>query len=268
MGKKISCIIPTCNRGELLKLTVECVLAQTRTPDEIIIIDNGDNDIEVNFTDKKIKTFKIAPFSGVSNSRNYGAEVAKGEYLAFIDDDDLWEKDYLENVEACINRGEEVVISRLDQLIDDQKKSYKNPHGQLDVKLLLTYNPGITGSNIVIRKKTFLELGGYDPKLKSGEDKSIIIEALLKGEKIVTLPNNAAIIRRHSDERITRNAQLSADGLFQFIKKYKSLMNLNQKLNLWCNYYKARFVSGKYFSIIPYLITLIVGTLFKCKREL
>jgi len=88
----VSVIIPTYNRAMICKAAVESVLSQTHGNVEVVVVDDGskDNTREViNGLDKRVKyIFKVN--AGVTAARNTGLEAATGDYIAFLDDDDIW----------------------------------------------------------------------------------------------------------------------------------------------------------------------------------
>ena len=90
----ISIIIPTYNRATLLYRSVNSVINQIYPNWELIIIDDASKDntesVVESFQDKRIKYVKLNKNKGVSNARNIGLEIAKGEFLAFLDSDDEW----------------------------------------------------------------------------------------------------------------------------------------------------------------------------------
>jgi glycosyltransferase involved in cell wall biosynthesis len=96
---KVSVIIPTYNCGKFIKASVESVLNQSFTNFELLVIDDGstDNTHEIirNIKDSRLIYIKTEN-NGVSSARNKGIEISKGEYIAFLDADDLWEKSKLE----------------------------------------------------------------------------------------------------------------------------------------------------------------------------
>ncbi|HPC65278.1 MAG TPA: glycosyltransferase family A protein [Anaerohalosphaeraceae bacterium] len=96
---KVSVIIPTYNQSRLLKETVGSVLAQTLSDLEVIVVDDGstDNTQEVvsQIPDARIRYY-YTPNRGVSAARNYGLTRAAGQYIAFLDHDDLWPDNFLE----------------------------------------------------------------------------------------------------------------------------------------------------------------------------
>lgn len=241
----IACIIPTRERRELLLDTLKSVFEQKFLPVEIIVVNNGGESLVLpQAYDSRVKVYNIIPNAGVAQARNFGAIMARSEYLAFLDDDDLWNPDYLENVARALTDTVQCVVSRLDKFEDGKISSHKNANGALTIQNILTFNPGITGSNVVISKKLFFAVGGYDPKLPPSEDKSLILEVLLKGFPVKTLPENQAIRRIHKGARLTE-AKKMAEGIFQFTRKYHQQMRCKQLLLNRLKICRHRFYSGE-----------------------
>lgn len=96
----ISVVVPTYNRADLISETIESILNQTYKYFELIIVDDGstDNTEEVirKFKDSRIKYIKTDNWGGPARPRNIGIKKAKGEYIAFCDDDDIWLPEKLE----------------------------------------------------------------------------------------------------------------------------------------------------------------------------
>ena len=116
MNPLVSVVVPTFNRKELLTKTVHSILNQTYKNTEVIIVDNYSNyDIishVATFSDPRISLFQNENHGIIAVNRNFGIEKAKGEYIAFCDDDDLWVPEKLEkqieiianNDVCCTNR--------------------------------------------------------------------------------------------------------------------------------------------------------------------
>lgn len=106
-----SVIIPLYNKKEYIKSTIESVLKQSYTNYEIIVVDDGSTDKSPEVV-KSIKDSRILFFSktngGVSSARNYGIKKSKGDFICFLDSDDLWSKNYLENINRIITQNQEV----------------------------------------------------------------------------------------------------------------------------------------------------------------
>ena len=120
---KISCIIPTCDRLDLLKLTLESVLGQTVMPREILIINNGLKDInfeDINNPDHEknnIKIFNLPKYAGLAQSLNFGSSIAEGEYLAFLEDDELGELDYINKLSESLSSELNIIGDCISELI-------------------------------------------------------------------------------------------------------------------------------------------------------
>ena len=111
---KFSVIITTFNRPKHLQKAYASVLSQSQEPDEVIIINNGKNYYENNFFPqlKKIKLKIINSKKNLfpSKARNKGAKISKNNFLAFLDDDDIWHKNYLSEAKKIILKKKGMII--------------------------------------------------------------------------------------------------------------------------------------------------------------
>jgi glycosyltransferase involved in cell wall biosynthesis len=112
----ISIIIPTYNRVQFLIETIDSILSQTYSNFELIIVSDGSNDNtkqKVNqIKDPRIKFIELEKNYGYpAKARNDGIKISKGEYIALCDDDDLWEKNKLENQLEFIKRGYDFIFT-------------------------------------------------------------------------------------------------------------------------------------------------------------
>lgn len=259
---KISCIIPTSDRPDYLLEAIASIVSQSYQPIEIIVVNNG----QAEFTlppvlEQAAKIYHIMPYAGVAQARNFGAIMARGNYLAFLDDDDLWNQDYLKNVSLALSEGNECVVSRLDVLRNNKSFPYKNATGKLTINKLLISNPGVTGSNIVISKKLFFKVGGFNPRLPTSEDKALIMEVLLRQAKVIVLSENVAFVREHQGGRLSNPSKL-ADGIYFFIQKYSKLMDRRTKIVNWQKMYYNRYLRGEKMFFLPYIALALINKLF------
>lgn len=243
---KISCIIPTCDRPLHLAEGIASVLWQSVRPFEIIVVNNGRQKITLPAeATQKVVIYDIVPYAGAAQARNFGAAVAKGDFLAFLDDDDIWPPKYLENVLVAIEQGARCVVSRQDIIEGGKQLVWKNPHGRTTVEYLLVRNPGTGGPNTVISRDLFFEVKGYDPKLPPSEDKAMILEVLRLGVAVVTLPDNAVIVGKDRGAFYLTSAARLAEGIFQFTRKYAKLMSWRQYLYNWSKFFYYRYRAGR-----------------------
>ena len=119
----ISIVLPTYNHAQFLNVAIKCVLNQTYTNWELIIIDNNstDNTNEVinKYNDYRIQHVKIDNKGIISSSRNLGIKLSNGDWIAFLDSDDSWHKSKLEIVvnNILLNHNIDVVCSN-EHLVD------------------------------------------------------------------------------------------------------------------------------------------------------
>ena len=263
-----SVVIPTLNnRSEFINQAIISVQRQTYRPEEVIIINNGIGKVNLPETNLNISEHKIVFMAGVAQSRNFGASIATSDYIAFLDDDDLWDTKYLENMQKQIDKERpDCLIGKLDQLLNGKVIPYKNAQGKIIKDILLVRNPGINGSSVILKKKTFIDIGGYNPKLTPSEDKALIFELINNGFTVISVPESIAILRkkRESKDRFTDNGNNVAEGLYQFYHSYKNQMKLKDKI---FNLYKINgyFWKGKKSIIfgIKYLFLLICFKIIK-----
>src|SRR5919202_353647 len=174
----ISVIIPAYNAEKTIKQTIESVLNQTFSDFEIIVINDGSQDstleIVSSIPDPRIKVFSY-PNAGPQKSRNRGWGNASGEYVSFLDADDLWTPDKLEaQLKALQENPAAAVAYSWTDYIDESGNSFPqsnhgNFSGHVFVKLLLADFVG-NGSNPLIQKQALVEVGGFDESLVAGQD--------------------------------------------------------------------------------------------------
>ncbi|MDE5803251.1 MAG: glycosyltransferase [Lachnospiraceae bacterium] len=178
----VSVVIPTYNRIRTLPASVDSVLEQTYENLELIIMDDGSTDGTQEYvesiTDKRVRYRRADKNMGPSAARNMGAELAKGEYLAFQDSDDAWEPDKLEKqMKLMVDNGELAMVysefgfyrdGELAAIIPSPQIPYEEKHGDLFSHLLLY--PLISTQTMLIKTKEFIAAGGFDETLQAYED--------------------------------------------------------------------------------------------------
>lgn len=171
--KTISVIIPTFNRKDTLKEAINSVFAQTLLPDEVIIVDCGSKDgtkDAVLKSSQKI-TFIETKISGASAQRNTGISHAKGDFIAFLDDDDIWhpqklkiQMDFFETHPEIAMTSSEIV--RIEDNIIIKKPSWV--FGDLYLKLFM--ESFIHTSTVIIKRDVFDKVGHFNEHYLRAED--------------------------------------------------------------------------------------------------
>lgn len=179
-----SVIIPTFNRADLLRQTLESVWRQTFTDYEVIVVDDGSTD------DTAAVLAEVAPKTnlitqqnaGPGIARNKGAENARGEYLAFLDSDDLWFPWTLETVAKLIDQHDRPALisaSRISFEDARELESVKNATTVADVYadyLQSSDRHYFIGAGMTfVRQDSFFEVGGFSTRRINLEDHDLIL---------------------------------------------------------------------------------------------
>ena len=238
---KISCIITLYNRQEYINGAIECILNQTLKPSEIIIVDNSSEHIQIkNEYLNKVKIQKIVPGAGIAQALNFGVSIAKGEYISFLEDDDIWPENYLENVYSENYTKYDYIVVPIKKLQNGKISNYKNPKDKITLNNFLMSNPGINISNLSIKKKSFFEVGGFDLDLITSVDKSIVIK-FLKKKFVNNVCEKVSVIKRFHKKNFTFEPKVFLKNMRLFYSKYKSLMSFKIKIKFLKKYIYYKF---------------------------
>lgn len=186
----ISVVIPLYNKEKSIKSTIESVLAQTYVNYEIIVVDDGSTDNSVNavneILDSRIRLIKKVN-GGVSSARNEGILAAKGEYVAFLDGDDLWHPEYLETLDKLISDFPNATLygigySKINDNKIPKKVETTSMRGELENPWdnYIDYWTGSSSSSSSSRE-LLIKLGMFDTRMTHGEDIDMWWRLLLMG---------------------------------------------------------------------------------------
>ena len=174
---KVSVVIPAYNAMNYLPETVESVLRQTFTDFEVLIVDDGSSDHikqwASGLVDPRVKLISQEN-QGLPGARNTGIAQTQGEYIAFLDADDLWEATKLEKQVRCLEDNPAVgLVHTWMVLVDEQGKSTgrvmpSNAEG--DVWKQLVEKNVIGCPSVIVRRSCFETVGVFDRSLRSLED--------------------------------------------------------------------------------------------------
>ena len=187
----VSVVIPCFNVAETVSETIASVTAQTMADFEIIAVDNRctDNTIDVlskiSISEPRLRIIKES-VQGPSAARNGGIRAARGEFIALLDADDLWDAEYLEKHLANLV-DEQVGISyarvRMIDMESQPTGPVTRPHlNDLTASDLLRSNP--CTALLVVRAQVFEDVGFFDEDLRSAEDQEWLFRAAHRGVKL------------------------------------------------------------------------------------
>lgn len=184
---EISVVIPTHNRWHLLSRTLAGALGQEGVDLEVIVVDDASSDETparlAELAEPNLRVFNLNPNLGLVGARNRGLEEVRGEWVGFLDDDDIWAPDKLRlQLDAArasdaglVYSGALIVDEEL-EVIDSQHAP--EPEGILDEVLCRQALPG-GASNMIVRTELARQVGGFDPEMKVAEDWDMWIRLLL-----------------------------------------------------------------------------------------
>lgn len=248
----VSVVIITHNRPDLLSEALASACRQTLAPAEIIVVDDG-SDEPVSVADVcgrgvPVRLYRLSGL-GASAARNKGASEAGGDFVAFLDDDDLWEPEYLESAMGHIAGGPfDMSLTWLDSLADGVRQPGKCVTRELlSSERIFLSNPGVTGSNVIVSKEAFVRLGGFDESLVISEDKDFLIRALRDGVRLEIIESPLVLHRVHGSGRLSDQTYHDASKIFsrhRFLVKHGGIMPVRDRgvlsLKLGLAYLKGR----------------------------
>ena len=164
---KITVVVVTFNRPIQVKRTIESLIGQSVKPYEIIVIDDGSQpklDLTTNF--EGVQFIRLDQEIGLSNSRNLGISTAKGEYVAFIDDDAVASPNWLEEIGKAILTGAEILGGPLVPNFEAEPPQWwteKEYGGIVGIGNIAVEE--IWGANMVLNKDIFKEIGLFNPRV-------------------------------------------------------------------------------------------------------
>ncbi len=204
-----SVILPTYNRSYCISDAIDSILNQTFNSYEIIVIDDGSKDDTKEVLEKYNKKIKYLyqNNNGVSAARNFGISKSTGKYLAFIDSDDLWTKEHLENHYNFLEKNIEYALSYNYAKVIDFKTGKSSGHfSHKKSNHIIKYpetifinNNILTTPSIVIRKSIIDEIGVFDEGMDMCEDLDLW-RRISKMYKIKCIPQYLTIIRERENQ--------------------------------------------------------------------
>lgn len=230
----VSVITPTYNRGEIIKETIQSVLNQTYHNFEYIIIDDGstDNTKEIiqSFQDKRIKYINQQHVGTPASGRNNGIKNAKGEFIAFLDSDDIWFPQKLEIQLKEFQKNADILILATNGIIIPMRpyRKYLSIKKNLVVSfrdLIVNKKNPIINSTVLIKRTAIEAVGLIDeePSIRALEDYDYWLRVLKYHDKSILILTQVLVkYRVHSSNITITNSNF-------FKKLYKRLGYIHGK---------------------------------------
>ena len=223
-NEQVSVIIPTYNRAAWICDAVDSVLAQDFRPFEIIVVDDGSTDD----TAERLKGYGsriitlAQPNRGVSAARNAGIHGSRGEFIAFLDSDDLWEKKKLSSQMVFFRNNPDALICQTGEIWirNGKRVNPMNKHKKLSGMI---FEPSlrlclVSPSAVMIKRTLLDQVGLFDETLPACEDYDLWLRIALR-HPVYTTESSHVIKRGGHDDQLSR-----APGLDQF--RIRSIVNI------------------------------------------
>jgi glycosyltransferase involved in cell wall biosynthesis len=276
----VSVVIPTYNQADLLHKALESVVNQTFLNWEAIVIDNFSQDnthktVE-QFNDQRIRYVQFSNQGVIAASRNQGIRLAKGDYIAFLDSDDLW---YPTKIALCLdsmNHGADAVCHGLwirREGIQGSKLIPKLGMHNCYQTLLYHGNTGIATSAVVIKKRCLDRFGVFseDPDMVTAEDYELWLRLAKNNIKWDCIPEILGEYLIHS-KNASRNIEKQMRAEENIVVKYfKEIDSPSLKERFYYRKRKMMLVfragfriwqSGSFCESIPNIIKALTKTFF------
>ncbi|KKD38741.1 glycosyltransferase family 2 protein [Limnoraphis robusta] len=243
---RISVVIPAYNCDRYVAQAVESVLHQTYSSVEIIVIDDGsqDNTRQVLQPYSAQIRYVYQDNQGVSVARNHGIHLAQGEFVAFLDADDVFLRDKLAAQLAVFEANPKLGIvhsgwRRINQqgetLMDVQPWEMVP---ELNLESWLRWKPFGTMGTLMFRRNWLEEVGGFEPGLTHAEDVDLILRLALKGCEAEWLRQSTVCYRQH-DQNTMRDGISQAKSINWVLERFLSREDIPLEIRLiekWVRY--------------------------------
>lgn len=218
----ISVIIPVYNCDRYLGEAIESVLSQTYQPLEILIIDDGSTDKSAEIAKSFIPSVKYyyQPNSGsCSSPLNYGIKLSQGDFLAFLDSDDLWLKDKLMIQSQCFaeNPHLDIVFGHVQQFISPELDNVIRQRFEIPKEII----QGIHRGTMLIKKQSFLSVGYFDSHWQRVEFIDWYIRAKSLNLEMMVIPDILFKRRIHQ----TNIGIIKKDRQSEYVQVIKQALN-------------------------------------------
>ena len=209
----VSVVVATDRGGAFLAEALTSVAEQTYPRVETVLVDDGSavpaalRAITDRFPDVRVLRQENA---GVSVARNFGVAHTSGELLVFLDDDDRWHPERLSRQVAVLQHRPEAVLSYCGMRTVDatgQELLAADQHQVRDVHDVLRRRTGIILPNVMVRRETFVRVGGFHPSFRRAQDLDLVLKVALEGD-FAFVEETLVDYRHHASNNTRRHREL------------------------------------------------------------
>ncbi len=230
----VSVIIPTYNRADIIGEAIRSVQVQTFENWEIIVVDDASKDdtdrVVTSIDDARVRYIKHECNRGGSAARNTGIKHSSGEYLAFLDSDDLWFPKKLENqLKVFWNSSSNVGLVYTGTIIKEGCRKLK-PYAEGWITNDLLVKNVVGGCSVgMIKKEVISTVGLFDESLPSSQDKDFWLR--ISKEYRFKYVDDCMVLKRNYKEKyqISNNGVRKCIGKLKFYNKHRDLFGNNDK---------------------------------------
>jgi len=260
-----SIVIPTANqRPRKLVRAIHSVLNQEKGNSidqiEILVSNNSARALNPKMTEvggqSVLRIVDSSAKPGVSFARNKGVEATQFDIIAFLDDDDWWEKTFLlEMCQALMERNVDLVCCGLWKWKTDFNRSFgSQPDNSMTFQQFFSMKQWVGGSNILIRKDVYIQLGGFDENFPTSNDKDFFIRFLMNNYRYCAVNRRLANIDRTPHIKLSTQSRDKIKGSRLFYNRYAVEMTIEtKKEHLFKLLFYEAITNQSYFELIKLL---------------
>ena len=270
-------IIMNCFNGEkYLREAIDSVLAQTYQNWEVVLWDNQSTDksaeIFKNYQDVRMKYFFAPEHTDLGQGRNLAIEQARGEWIGFLDCDDIWLPLKLEKQVSIVNASGAdlgLVYSEAGPLVEEEgrstnwgrkiakqsgcKKNQDLPSGNIFPAML--QGNLIPLVSALVRRSAFIKVGGVSSDMKQAEDYELFVK-ISEHYKAMAIQEVTCQFRIHGNNWTHNQSEMSYTESLQVVKRYLPLQAAKAGARIWqANYAGYLFMNRRYFDGLSQLIS-------------
>ena len=251
----VSCVIPTYRRSDTLSRAIDSVLKQTYSNVEVLVVDDNEKDspdslnvskLVQSYSDYRVKLITQPKHINGAEARNAGIRASKGDYIAFLDDDDVWLPTKIERqMEAMSDHPECSGSSCLYSHYGKDRVIRSCPPYSSDNlhRKIIGRDVAVFTSTVVLKKDKLLESGLFNINLKRHQDLQLLLD-FTRHNKIVVL--NEYLVKLYVDSNINR-----ANDVQRLIEvKERFFEACNNHLDLYTKKERKDILAAHYFEII------------------